>query len=170
MPGITPTADGFNDSAVDMAVTRFVLMPYGRMGFRLAARASFQPRMPIEPDRSGMTIELDDASGATLFSATVPADMFEADYSRTRFLYIPDGPPTMSSGGLLRLTVLTGGPSVIVSAKALVPTEAIPSVAMAGDALARKRSMSALVWTIRWNGRCVSKPVHCTPRKKCPPH
>jgi len=171
VPGVGPAADVLNDSAVNMAVTRFALTRYGQVGFRLAARASFQPRMPLDPDRSGMTIEIDDASGAALFSATVPADMFEANYPRTRFLYIPDSPPTMASGGLMRLTVLTGGPSVIVSAKALVPTTAIPSVALAGDPLTLERSMSALAWTVRWGGgRCVSNPVRCRPRKKCLPH
>src|SRR5437763_1868440 len=101
VPGAALTgADVVGDSAVEMAITKFSLTRHGRSGFRLVARASFQPRMPVEPDRSGMTIELDDASGSALFSASVPADMFEANYGRTRFLYISDRATTAPYAGL----------------------------------------------------------------------
>jgi len=162
-------ADTVTDSAFNMVVTRFVVTRYGELGFRLAAQASFQPRMPVEPDVTGMTIELDDASGVALFSASVPADMFEANYARTRFLYVPDAPPTMPLGGLISLTVTTGGPSVVVTAKAIVPTEALPTMALAGGPVERASAASKFSWTIRWGGRCVTNPVHCRPRKKCPP-
>ena len=170
VPGAALTgADVVGDSAVEMAITKFSLTRHGRSGFRLVARASFQPRMPVEPDRSGMTIELDDASGSALFSASVPADMFEANYGRTRFLYISDRATTAPYAGLRILKVMTGGRSVIVIAKATVPASPLPSPELAGEPLRWKRTDSTLAWTLRWGTTCVSNPVKCHPRKKCPP-
>ena len=170
VPGAALTgADVVGDSAVEMAITKFSLTRHGRSGFRLVARASFQPRMPVEPDRSGMTIELDDASGIALFSASVPADMFEANYGRTRFLYISDRATTAPYAGLRILKVMTGGRSVIVIAKATVPASPLPSPELAGEPLRWKRTDSTLAWTLRWGTTCVSNPVKCHPRKKCPP-
>jgi len=170
VPGAALTgADVVGDSAVEMAITKFSLTRHGRSGFRLVARASFQPRMPVEPDRSGMTIELDDASGSALFSARVPADMFEANYARTRFLYVPDRATTAPDAGLRILKVLTGGRSIVVIAKATVPASPLPSPELAGEPLRWKRTDSTLAWTLRWGTTCVSNPVKCHPRKKCPP-
>src|SRR5438552_3935195 len=170
VPGAALTgADVVGDSAVEMAITKFSLTRHGRSGFRLVARASFQPRMPVEPDRSGMTIELDDASGSALFSASVPADMFEANYGRTRFLYISDRATAAPYAGLRILKVMTGGRSVVVIAKATVPASPLPSPELAGEPLRWKRTDSTLAWTLRWGTTCVSNPVKCHPRKRCPP-
>jgi hypothetical protein len=162
-------ADVVNDEAVEMVITKFVLRRHGRSGLGLMARASFQPRMPVEPDRTGMTVEVDDTSGSALYSASVPADMFEANYARTRFLYVADRTTTAPYAGLRSLKVMTGGRSVVVTARATVPASLLPSPTLAGEPLRWERTRSTLAWTLRWDTRCVSHPVKCSPRKKCPP-
>jgi len=164
--GIDP--DGVDDAPVKLAIRRFVLRKNGSSGLRLLAKASFTPSMMVEPDRSGMTVELDDATGRALYTATVPAEMFEANAPRTRFLYWPEGPTPAAYTGLKLLQVFTGGRNVVVIAKANVPSSVLESP-LVTEPMSPDTGASALTLTFQWGSRCASNPVKCSGRKRCQP-
>ena len=160
-------ADAVNEQPLDLVIRKFALRPLGKSRLRLVAKASFASTMLVEPDRTGMTVEIDGAGGHPLYTASVPSYMFEANYVRTRFLYAADSAPPPKYAGLKLLTVMTGGRRVVVTAKAIVPAALLASPALVGASTSKEPAVSAFIWTIRWAAHCGSDPVVCSTGQKC---
>src|SRR4029077_2595005 len=114
-----PRADVVGSADVTLSVKKFSLKPHGR-ALRMVALGSFQSSIPIEPDRTGLTVRIDDGNGTVLYEATVPGAFFAANYVRTRFLYVASGGQP-SINGLKRLELSSGRSTVTVKATGDVP-------------------------------------------------
>ena len=153
------------DVPVKLVISKFVLRPHGR-SLSLTAKASFPQTMPVDPDQSGMTVEVDAPDGQPVYTAVVPPEQFGANFIRTRFLFVADGPAPAPYAGLRSLKVTMGGSNVVVTAKAVVPASALSSLAGADGSAS---THTPLNWAVRWGAHCASSPVLCSKRSKCQP-
>jgi hypothetical protein len=165
-----PQADavGAAPETLTLQVKKFVLQPRGRHGMLMVARGAFEKRDAMEPDQTGVTVEIDDPQEDALYTATVPANLFSANYVRTRYLYVAAAGDPASTNGLQRLKIITGRAQTIVAAKGFVPATvaaqapAVEAATSRGDAAL---TPMALAWTVRLGSRwCITNPVSCPTR------
>ncbi len=157
-----PNADPVDaPDTITLHVDKFVLRPRAQ-GLLMLARGSFDSPVAVEPDHTGVTVEIDGTGEEPLYTSTIPGNLFSANYVRTRFLYVAAPEDRSFANGLRRLKVVTGGPQRGVAAKGVVPRTVAggaPEVATAGPS--SPDGTPTLAWTVRLGDRCVTNPVTC---------
>lgn len=153
-----------------LTVRRLVLRPAARGSTRLAVRGWLDSAVPIEPDRDGVTIEVDDGAGNALYATTVPPEAFTARTDRTRFVYAAGALRPTPYAGLRSLTVNTAGAYTKLLAVAVLPASTTTSWLPQRHSKPAPKASSALPGsqkttlslTIRSGTRCATDPMTCS--------
>jgi hypothetical protein len=156
-----PPAEGDVTGSRDLVVRRFVLRPAGRRT-RLVAEGTFSAAARDALD-GGITVEVRNPHGTTLYAASVPGSAFGTDGVHGHLVY--RAPPGRAPyGGVKRLTLNVVGPSMEISLRAVVPITVGALVSAARRAPAPATATS-LAWAIRVGAACVRDPdLVCTAR------
>jgi hypothetical protein len=159
-------AEVMADTDLALTVRRFILRPTSRGNIQLAARGWLDSAVPIEPDRDGVTVEVDDDAGDALYTTTVPPEEFTASSDRTRFAYAVRWRQPAPYNGLHKLRVVTLGARTEVVAVALLPvpvaSSLLPQPALGITATTSGSQGATLSWTIRSGKRCATDPMTCS--------
>ena len=156
----------------DLRVTRFVLRRAGRRTRRLVAQGVFSAQDIRALIAEGVTIELRDAAGGLVYSATVPGSAFIPQRVRLVYIRSDDQPPD----GLRILKFTRGVGSVEVTLRATVPATLgapAPIEGLTGPAaLPGGTGQSSVSWLMRFGEGCVlDRGITCFPRaagtKRC---
>jgi hypothetical protein len=134
-----------------LVVSRFALKSAGRRGTRLSARGTFATFSTLDPRTNEVRLDVRDAEGYSVYSASVPGSAFVPDRGGTRYLYwIPEG-QTPVYNGLQKLLLVMNGDSVDIVAKGLIPPgeDAVVPAALTASAAPKspKSSSSSAHWS-----------------------
>jgi hypothetical protein len=157
---VSPAAAAAGETLV---VQKFTLKNAGRRGTRLSARGSFTSFSPLDVGAGDVKLEVRDAEGTVVYSATVPGSAFVQDRGGTRLLYwIPNG-ETPVYNGLRKLLLTTNDGAIDVVAKGLIPPSEEETVPAPLAAHAARTSSSfddtTLAWAMHLFNGCVSDPT-----------
>ena len=134
-------------------VKRLLLKPV-RGGTRLLARAGFVPSAEIAPDVTGIALELRTPDGAVVYRAEVAPGALQANRTRTRFRYRPQGREKgpAAAGGLERVVLKRRGERLDAGVTAILPgLDEVPDT-------------TRLVWVLRLGADCARDlDLDCSP-------
>jgi hypothetical protein len=157
-------------SGETLVVSKFALKNAGKRGTRLSARGTFAAFSTLDPRSNEVRLDVRDAEGYSVYSASVPGSAFVPDRGGTRFLYwIPEG-QTPVYNGLQKLLLVMNGDSVDIVAKGLIPPSedaVVPAALTASAAPKSPKSSSSsstyedttLAWAMHLFDGCVSDPT-----------
>jgi hypothetical protein len=148
------TAEVAPGTDLALVVSGFSVRPGRNDTAHLNARGWLAAPPALAPDRDGVTVEIDDAEGNAVYSATVPPEAFRPMAGRSRFMYAALSSQAAPFGGLRRLIVANGRDRAKVALVAVLPT---PDAAAVSSATLDP----TLAWTLRTGGRCATDHLHC---------
>lgn len=157
--GLMPTPDGVScDEFCDVLVPRRLALGAFSGGATLNLRSTFQSGSAIDPSAAGFELEIADATGAVIYKATVPPDLFETRGS-TKFRYLAKADAVLTggiSGIVLKQRKGAWALNVRAAAPALFDALGSPQIALTvrvGNACARDAQLACVGDSLR-SARC----------------